>query len=117
MDRKETARRLNISSDTLTVWACTKRYDLRPFIYNERIHYSKTYLICHFLNRPDNLSILDEPLLDRAEAAVYLDCSFRTLAVWDCLKRYDLRPMKVGNRVRYSKPDLKNFLNEQLQAK
>ena len=55
-----------------------------------------------------------EPLLDRKSAAKYLGLSPGTLAVWDCTKRYDLKPIKVGRAVRYRKADLDNFLNSRL---
>lgn len=54
-----------------------------------------------------------EPLLTRREAAAYLQVAPGTLAVWDCKKRYDLRPIKVGRRlVRYRRSDLDRFLEE-----
>lgn len=56
-----------------------------------------------------------EPLLDRKSAAKYLNLSAGTLAVWDCTKRYDLKPIKVGRAVRYRRSDLDNFLNDQLK--
>lgn len=56
-----------------------------------------------------------EPLLDRKSAAKYLGLSPGTLAVWDCTKRYDLKPLKVGRAVRYRRADLDNFLNNQLK--
>ena len=56
-----------------------------------------------------------EPLLDRKTAAKYLSVSPGTLAVWDCTKRYDLKPIKVGRAVRYRRADLDAFLNRQLQ--
>jgi len=68
-------------------------------------------------NIPDDLSLLDEPLLDRKQAALFLNVSPGTLAVWDCTGRRDLRPFKVDNRVRYSKANLIRFLNEQLKEK
>ena len=55
-----------------------------------------------------------EPLLDRKTAARYLAVSPGTLAVWDCTKRYDLKPIKVGRAVRYRKADLDRFLEERL---
>jgi hypothetical protein len=58
----------------------------------------------------------DEPLMDRRAAAAFLNVSPGTLAVWDCTKRYDLRPIKVGTRVRYTKANLVRFLNDQLKA-
>ncbi|WP_460956361.1 helix-turn-helix domain-containing protein [Spirosoma litoris] len=57
-----------------------------------------------------------EPLLDRKSAAKYLRVSPGTLAVWDCTKRYDLKPIKVGRSVRYRRSDLDNFLEQRLRA-
>jgi|GEM_PF-1248364 len=81
-------------------------------------------LTLNFKNQPQDdqqeyqITELDEPLLDRKEAAEYLGLKNpNTLAVWDCTKRYDLRPIKVGSRVRYSKANLIRFLNEQLKEK
>ena len=59
--------------------------------------------------------ITTEPLLDRKTAAKYLSVSPGTLAVWDCTKRYDLKPIKVGRAVRYRRSDLDAFLNAQLK--
>lgn len=56
-----------------------------------------------------------EPLLDRKSAARYLGMSPGTLAVWDCTKRYDLKPLKIGRSVRYRRSDLDNFLEQQLK--
>jgi hypothetical protein len=57
-------------------------------------------------------------LLDRKEAAKYLGLKNpNTLAVWDCTKRYNLGPIKVGFRVRYTKSNLVRFLNDQLKPK
>ena len=55
-----------------------------------------------------------EPLFDRKTAAKYLRVSPGTLAVWDCTKRYDLKPLKVGRSVRYRKADLDAFAERQL---
>ena len=51
-------------------------------------------------------------LLDRKEAARYLGLKNpNTLAVWDCTKRYDLKPIRVGTKaVRYRKSVLDAFL-------
>lgn len=60
---------------------------------------------------------MDDPyniLLDRKEAAKYLRVSPGTLAVWDCLKRYELRPLKVGRSVRYRKSELDSFISRLL---
>ena len=56
-----------------------------------------------------------EPLLDRKTAARYLGIAPGTMAVWDCTKRYDLKPIKVGRAVRYRRSDLDKFLEAQLQ--
>jgi hypothetical protein len=55
-----------------------------------------------------------EPLLCRKRAAKYLNVSPGTLAVWDCTKRYNLNPLKVGRAVRYRRSDLDNFIMNQL---
>jgi hypothetical protein len=54
-------------------------------------------------------------LLNRREAAQYLKVSPGTLAVWDCTKRYDLKPMKVGRSVRYTRENLDKFMNRNMQ--
>jgi len=64
-----------------------------------------------------NHPILNEPLLDRKTAARYLSVSPATLAVWDCTKRYDLKPLKIGRSVRYRRCFLDQFLEDQLKAK
>jgi hypothetical protein len=55
-----------------------------------------------------------DTLMDRKTAARYLRVSPGTLAVWDCTKRYDLKPLKVGRSVRYRKSDLDSFVERQL---
>ena len=59
--------------------------------------------------------INNEPLMDRKTAAKYMGVSPGTLAVWDCTKRYNLNPLKVGRSVRYRKIDLDKFLERQLE--
>lgn len=61
-----------------------------------------------------NIPPVLEYLLDRKTAARYLAVSPQTLAVWDCTKRYDLKPIKVGRAVRYRKVDLDKFLEGRL---
>ena len=56
-----------------------------------------------------------EALLDRKAAAKFLSLSPGTLAVWDCTKRYDLKPIKVGRAVRYRLADLERFLFERMR--
>ncbi|WP_092728146.1 helix-turn-helix domain-containing protein [Algoriphagus alkaliphilus] len=61
----------------------------------------------------------DDPqnqLMDRKTAAKYLGISPNTMAVWDCTKRYDLKPLKVGRAVRYRKSDLDAFMQRNLQS-
>jgi hypothetical protein len=114
--RKEAARRLRVSCGTLAVWDCVKRYDLRPICINGRIFYRKSDLI-RYLLKSNDLHVLDEPLLTRQEAAEYLDTTCGTLAVWDCVCRYDLNPLKVGACVRYSRNLLRTFLYHQMVGK
>lgn len=56
-----------------------------------------------------------EPLLDRKSAARYLSVSPGTLAVWDCTRRYDLKPIKIGRSVRYRRGDLDRFIEQRLR--
>ena len=63
------------------------------------------------------MNIIHEPLLDRKSAAKYLNISPGTLAVWDCTKRYDLKPLKIGRAVRYRRSSLDQFLESQLKHK
>jgi len=60
-----------------------------------------------------------DDLFDRKSAAKYLGgvkpLSPGTLAVWDCTKRYDLEPIKVGRSVRYRRSALDRFLEKKLQ--
>jgi predicted site-specific integrase-resolvase len=58
---------------------------------------------------------LSEPLLDRKTAAKLLGVSPGTLAVWDSTKRYDLQPLRAGNRVRYRRSVLEEHLNRQVR--
>jgi predicted DNA-binding transcriptional regulator AlpA len=60
------------------------------------------------------MSDKNEPLLDRKTAARYLNLSPGTLAVWDCTKRYNLNPIKIGRAVRYRKADLDKFIEQRL---
>ncbi|GEC77914.1 helix-turn-helix transcriptional regulator [Flavobacterium aquatile] len=56
----------------------------------------------------------EDPLLDRKQAANYISFKAGTLAVWDCNKRHDLKPIKIGRAVRYRKSVLDAFLLEQM---
>lgn len=57
-----------------------------------------------------------EQVMDRKRAAKYLGYSPGTLAVWHCIKRYDLPLIKIGRSVRYRKSDLDKFLEDRLRA-
>lgn len=57
----------------------------------------------------------DEPLLDRKSAARFLNIKPNTLAVWDCTKRYDLHPIKIGKTELPERPyDYAQHLNQML---
>lgn len=49
-------------------------------------------------------------LLTREQAADYLGITPRTLAVWACVKRYNLPYVKVGRLVKYRRADLDAFI-------
>ena len=51
------------------------------------------------------------PLLTPRQAATELGVSPGTLAVWRCRKRYPLRYIKVGSKVRYRLADIEKFLD------
>lgn len=50
-------------------------------------------------------------LLTREQAAEYLGITPRTLAVWACVKRYNLPYVKVGRLVKYRRTDLDAFID------
>lgn len=54
-------------------------------------------------------------LIDTKTAARVLSISPGTLAVWRCIKRYDLPYVKIGRAVRYRLSDLQEFLRRQLK--
>ncbi len=49
-------------------------------------------------------------LFTREQAADYLGVTSRTLAVWACVKRYNLPYVKVGRLVKYRRTDLDEFI-------
>ena len=57
----------------------------------------------------------EDMLMSRKEAANYIGFKAGTLAVWDCTGRFDLKPVKLGNRVRYRKSVLDAFLLQGMQ--
>lgn len=50
------------------------------------------------------------PLLTPAQAAETLGISTGTLAIWRSTRRYPLRYIKVGGKVRYRRSDIDSFL-------
>ncbi|MBL7867393.1 MAG: helix-turn-helix domain-containing protein [Flavobacterium lindanitolerans] len=54
-----------------------------------------------------------DTLFNRKQAARYTGFTAGTLAVWDCTKRYDLQPIKIGRSVRYRKSILDAFIASQ----
>jgi excisionase family DNA binding protein len=49
-------------------------------------------------------------LLTARQAAKLLGVTTSTLAVWRCTKRYPLRYVKIGGKVRYRQSDLVQFI-------
>lgn len=58
------------------------------------------------------MAIPSAPLLDKKQAANYLNIKEKTLDVWNCTKRYNLKYIKVGRLIRYRQEDLDQFLTE-----
>ena len=54
----------------------------------------------------------NDELMNRKEAARFLNFAPNTLAVWDCTKRHDLGMIKIGKAVRYRRSRLIRFLEE-----
>ena len=54
-----------------------------------------------------------DTLMNRKQAARYTGFTAGTLAVWDCTKRHDLQPIKIGRSVRYRKSVLDAFIKVQ----
>lgn len=50
------------------------------------------------------------PLLKPEEAAAMLRVQVQTLNVWRCQKRYPLKFIKVGSRIRYRLVDIEEFI-------
>jgi len=60
--------------------------------------------------------ITGEKLLDRINAAQYIRSTPGTMAVWDCIKRHNLKRTKIGKKVYYYISSLKAYLQKELQA-
>lgn len=72
----------------------------------------------HFRETGESISqqIADgDSLMTRKEAARYMNFAPGTLAIWDCTKRYDLKPIRIGRSVRYRKSTLDAFLEQWLK--
>lgn len=52
--------------------------------------------------------------MKRKVAARYIKTTAGTMAVWDCTKRHDLKPVRRGNLVYYYKSVLDKFLLKQM---
>lgn len=69
----------------------------------------------HKNGQPTHPNFLEDELLDRNAAARYLGgLKPGTLAVWDCTKRHDLKPIKIGKLVRYKRSVLDQFLKDRM---
>lgn len=60
--------------------------------------------------RKMNEKINNDPLLTRAEAAIYLGLSVKTLACWASTGRHMITMHKMGSRVKYKKSVLDAFI-------
>lgn len=49
-------------------------------------------------------------MLNTTEAARILDVSAGTLGVWRSVKRYPLKYVKIGRKIRYRQADLDEFI-------
>lgn len=58
----------------------------------------------------DALIKAQSELLNRDQAAAYLNVTPSTLAVWASTRRYNLPFVKMGRLVKYRKTDLDNFI-------
>ena len=74
-------------------------------VFNEEI-------ICKSKQRILFSKLFNQPseLLTRDQAAKYLGITPRTLAVWACVKRYNLPYVKIGRLVKYQRTDLDAFI-------
>lgn len=57
-----------------------------------------------------------EKLLDRIDAAQYIQSTPGTMAVWDSIKRHNLRRTKRGKKIYYYTSSLKEYLQRQIQT-
>lgn len=59
---------------------------------------------------------IDEQLLKPAEVAKWIGVTEKTLAVWRCEGRYNLKFVKVGGRVLYPQSEVIKFLESRLMS-
>jgi excisionase family DNA binding protein len=74
---------------------------------------SKNYLLMEMnMKKTESFSDIFQPtdLLSRKQAAAYLGVTVRTLAVWACVKRYNLPYVKMGRLVKYRRSALDSFI-------
>jgi|HubBroStandDraft_4_1064222.scaffolds.fasta_scaffold275396_2 excisionase family DNA binding protein len=55
-------------------------------------------------------------LLTAEQAASLLEVSAGTLSVWRATKRYPLRYVKIGSKVRYTREDIERFISLRTQS-
>jgi excisionase family DNA binding protein len=70
---------------------------------------------------PDKSPVIPVPhyqprcqLLTPQEAAAELGVSPGTLSIWRCAKRYPLKYIRVGSRIRYRLRDIEQFLESRV---
>ena len=59
----------------------------------------------------------NDPLLKRKLAATHVGVEPGTLAVWDCTKRHDLKPEKIGKFVYYRQSVLDKFIEDRRKSR
>ncbi|HVW96130.1 MAG TPA: helix-turn-helix domain-containing protein [Mucilaginibacter sp.] len=53
-------------------------------------------------------------IMNRKEAAAYINYAPNTLATWACKNRYDLKYFRIGRNIRYHRSELDRFLESRL---
>jgi hypothetical protein len=66
---------------------------------------------------PRAVSLINNPvLMTEAEAGKYMHIAPSTLTKWRCTKQYNLKYIKIGNRIMYSLDDIKEFLRSRTRG-
>jgi hypothetical protein len=66
---------------------------------------------------PRAVSPINSPvLLTEAETGKYMHIAPATLTKWRCTKQYNLKYIKIGNRIMYSLDDIKEFLRSRTRG-